>query len=439
MTGSASVLRPLAGLARKPFVRHVAMVATGTALAQAITLAFYPVITRLYDPEAFGVLGVFMSAVAVFASFAGLAYPIAIVLPRSDRNARGLARLSLMIAVVIAAAVTLLLAAFSGPVVTLLGLEQIAPFVFLLPAVILLATVLATTQQWLIRTRQFSVTARVAVLQALVVNGAKAGFGLAQPLASTLIIVATAGIALHAAMLALGERLSRSRREDPFPDEPEKSLPELARIHRDFPLFRAPQELLNALSHGLPVILLAAFYSPAAAGFYALAYSVLAAPITLVGNSVGNVLYPRLAEAANRGEDLRRLVLLPTGALFLIGLIPFGAIMAAGPTLFAFVFGEAWREAGEYARWLALWTLFMLSNTPSVKAIPVIGKQHLHLSFGILVVLVRAFAIWTGYHLMNSAVYSIALHAVSGAVLNMVLVGFVLHRLRDVRGCDVPK
>jgi hypothetical protein len=38
---------------KSKFVRNVAVVASGTAGAQAITMAFSPIITRLYGPEAF--------------------------------------------------------------------------------------------------------------------------------------------------------------------------------------------------------------------------------------------------------------------------------------------------------------------------------------------------------------------------------------------------
>jgi IS5 family transposase len=71
----------------------VAVVASGTAGAQAITMGFSPVITRLYGPEAFGLLGVFMAMVQVLVPAAALTYPIAIVLPKEDRDARVLARL----------------------------------------------------------------------------------------------------------------------------------------------------------------------------------------------------------------------------------------------------------------------------------------------------------------------------------------------------------
>lgn len=428
-----SALRLLRNLFSKRIVRDTATVAAGTAVAQAITIAFYPIIARLYGPEAFGVLGVFMSVVVALASIAGLAYPIAIVLPKSDADAGGLARLSLAIALSIAAATALILAAFSESIIVLFRLEPIASFIFLLPVVVIFTTLLATTQQWLIRTRQFSVTARVAVLQALIVNGAKAGLGLVQPLASTLILIATAGFALHAGMLELGRRLSGTRRQDPFPDEPKKSLPELARAHRDFPLFRAPQELLNALSHGLPVILLAAFYGPKAAGFYALAYSVLAAPIRLIGRSVGSVLYPRLAEAAHRGEDLRRLVLLPTRALFLMGLVPFGTIMVAGPVLFAFAFGDEWRDAGNYAQWLSLWLLAGFVNAPSVKVIPIINEQKRFLLFGGASVIMRALSVCFAFYVGLNHMFAVIFISISGAFLNIILIFSVIYEIYRLR------
>ena len=43
----------------------MSLVATGTAGAQAISMAFAPLITRIYGPEAFGVLGTFMALLPV--------------------------------------------------------------------------------------------------------------------------------------------------------------------------------------------------------------------------------------------------------------------------------------------------------------------------------------------------------------------------------------
>ncbi len=78
----------------RKFVRDVAVVITGTAGAQAVAIAFAPFIARLYGPEAFGLLGAFLAIVTILSPVAALTYPIAIVLPKEDAEARNIARLS---------------------------------------------------------------------------------------------------------------------------------------------------------------------------------------------------------------------------------------------------------------------------------------------------------------------------------------------------------
>jgi O-antigen/teichoic acid export membrane protein len=63
------------------------MLATGTALSQLITLAFSPLIARLYGPSAFGALSVFTSTVTVIGGCSTLAYAYAIALPKGTGTA----------------------------------------------------------------------------------------------------------------------------------------------------------------------------------------------------------------------------------------------------------------------------------------------------------------------------------------------------------------
>lgn len=95
------------------FIKNVIVMATGVAGAQAVSIILSPIITRLYGPEAFGIMGTFVSIINIIAPVAALTYPIAIVLPRSDENAKGLIRLSLMIAGVIAVISFILLLMFN--------------------------------------------------------------------------------------------------------------------------------------------------------------------------------------------------------------------------------------------------------------------------------------------------------------------------------------
>lgn len=268
-------------------MRNVAIVATGTAGAQAITMAFAPFITRIYGPEAFGLLGTFIAILAVLTPIAALTYPIAIVLPKSDADAKKIARLSIIIAFSIALIASIILLLAGDWVVNILSLQAISGFLLLIPIAMLFSAFQQVLTQWLIRKKQFQITAKVAVMQSLIINSAKTAVGWLHPVGAALIIIATIGQVIHALMLWTGVRTKTEAQ--PNEDQSTSTARELAKHHRDFPLYRAPQAALNSLTQGLPVLVIAGFFGPAAAGFFTLTKSMLAAPASLVGQSVGNV------------------------------------------------------------------------------------------------------------------------------------------------------
>lgn len=416
---------------RSRFARNVAVVASGTAGAQAITMAFAPLITRIYGPEAFGLLGTFMAIVAVAIPVAALAYPIAIVLPREDRDALGLVRLSAILSFGVALLAAALLA-FGGDWLTVtLGAESVAGYLFLIPVAMLFAAWMQIAQQWLIRKKQFGVVARSAVAHSLILNSAKSGIGWMHPVGAVLIVLATLGQALHAALLFVGAR--RRYQAEATADEggPKTHLKELAHRHRDFPLYRAPQNFINAASQSLPVLMLAAFFGPVAAGFYTLAKMVMGMPTTLVGMAVTDVFYPRITEAAYNGENLPRYILQATGALLAIGVVPFGLVVLFGPWLFGLVFGEDWVIAGEYARWLAFFFLFSFINKPAVAAVPVLGIQRGLLVYELFSSGTKALGLVIGFSWFDSDLWAVALFSVIGVLAYSAMMLWILsHAMR---------
>lgn len=411
----------LVSLSKKPFVRNVATVAIGTAAAQAITMAFYPIITRLYGPEAFGILGVFMSIVSILTPIAALSYPLAIVLPKSDSDAKGLIRLSIYIAAVLAAIVMLLITIFKQQIVQLLGLESIIDLLYLIPLVMFFSVILAVLKQYLIRIKRFKITAKVGVAWAFIINGTKAGFGWFNPTAAVLIIITGLGMILQSIMLLAGLKKGKEKQHI-ISNKKHVDLIGLAKKHKDFPVFRSPQTFINAASQGLPVLMLTTFFGPVYAGFYALARTILLIPTQLIGRSVGDVFYPRIAEAANTGENLTRLIKKATLALAATSLIPFLIVIAFGPFLFGFIFGSEWVAAGEYARWLSLYLYLSLLNRPSVASIPVLSLQGSYLVYEIISVIARVAALSLGFYYFQSDYYAIIFFSLVGLVLNVGLI-----------------
>ncbi|MDT2285392.1 hypothetical protein P7H17_03750 [Paenibacillus larvae] len=50
----------------RPFVKQVSVLAGGTAFSQLLLVAASPVLTRLYTPEQFGVLSVYVALLSIF-------------------------------------------------------------------------------------------------------------------------------------------------------------------------------------------------------------------------------------------------------------------------------------------------------------------------------------------------------------------------------------
>lgn len=408
---------------RRPFIRNVAVLASGTAASQAISMAFSPLVTRLYGPEVYGIQGVFMTVAGLLTIPAALTYPVAIVLPESDADALGLAHLSIFIGMVVSILTLLTLYLFGDPILSLLNAQKIVHFIYLIPVVMFITVLGDVTSQWLIRKKAFSLTARVKVLTTFLASSTKAGLGFVVPRASVLIALYTASGLVQVVLMWLGwRRTSATGQFEKSKTEAKHSKWFLARQHIDFAIYRTPQNLINGISASMPVILLASYFGPASVGYYSIASAVLVMPAALIGNSVMQVFYPRISEAVRRGEDVRGLIVQTTKVMALAGAFPFAAVIVAGPALFSFVFGQEWRTAGVYGQWLSIWLFFQYINKPAVAAIPALHLQKELLIYELFSTGTKFIALYIGFALYESDVVAIALFSVFGVIAYVLLV-----------------
>jgi len=411
----------------KPFIRNVTLLVTGTAAAQSIALLASPIITRLYGPEAFGVMGVFLSLVGIFAPIASLTYPIAIVLPKDDRNAKKIIKLSIYISLSLAFLVALILLFFYIPVVELFQLREVSSYLFLIPLVIIFSGLNQVLEHWLIRTKQFRINAKVAFLQSFIINFSKMGIGFFNPVATVLVVLSAFANGIRAFMSMYLIKKTEYKPIE-YSEGNLYSVKEIAKKYKDFPLFRAPEVFIHSVSQRFPILMLTIFFGPLSAGFYTLGNTVLQKPIQLVGKSVGDVFYPRISKAANNREDLTNLIKKATLALVAIGIIPFGLIIFFGPWIFGFIFGAEWITAGKYAQWIGIFLFCEFINRPSVMALPVLSAQLFHLLFTGITMIVRITALMIGYYFFSSELVAIALFGVFSAILQIILFIMVLKR-----------
>lgn len=412
-----------------PFIRNVLTVASGTAVAQAITMAFAPFITRLYGPEVLGLQGLFMTVVGLLSTVAALSYPTAIVLPRNDSDALGIAKLSIYIGLVTTLTVTIMLVFFGDTLFVLLKAEAIAAYTLLIPIAMFMTVLSGVLAQWLIRKKAFSLSAKFEIFSSLLVNSAKTGMGIIYPTAMVLIVTNLILTILATALTYLGWCRMRSPHwlNSELEERP-ATYSQLARRHSDFPLLRTPQNLINAFSQSLPILLLSTYFGASSAGQYAIAIAVLGIPTALIGGSVMSVFYPRINEALHKGENVKTLIIKATVGMAATGALPFMIVIFSGPFLFQLVFGDAWRDAGVYAQWLSIWIFLQFINKPAVSAIPALEIQGGLLIYEVFSTGTKILALWIGFTLYQDAVVAVAIFSLFGAAAYIWLIIWVIHR-----------
>jgi O-antigen/teichoic acid export membrane protein len=405
----------LRALGRGRSLRQVLTLVTGATAAQALVFAARPVLTRLYTPEAFGLLGVFVAPAYLLATLATLRYDDAVAVPEADRDGAGV--LVLALAGSVAAGVLLaLLVPFRLAAAAALGAPEVAPFLLLIPIVVAALGVASATQSWLARAERFRAISWAVLAQAVVSVGVqllfrdRAAWGLVAGAAAGAVVLATVGLAAAA-------------RSGAFAASRQADLPALARRFRRFPAFGLPASGMTQLAARLPPLVLVGAFETSFVGLFTVALASVAVPIGLVTDAVGQVFYVRAAEARRAGR-LGPLVERSFARLVAFAAFPVAAVAVLGPDLFAVVFGEPWREAGVIARELSPWLLLAAVAPPLTRAFDVTERQRDELRAGAwtaaLVGSALAVGAWVG-----DATAALRLLAVGGALARLVQLGII--------------
>ncbi|MEZ4701611.1 MAG: oligosaccharide flippase family protein [Rhodothermales bacterium] len=366
--------------------RSIATLLTGSVGAMAVAYLAQPILVRLYTPDAFGVLDLFLSALSILIPVASLRYEDAIMLPADDRDARPVVGLSVLL-MLITASLCAVAVHLGGA--QLVGEALWPSAVWLAPALILIRLG-KISELWLTRQKRYGTLSRGQMANALAMTagrlaGGFRGMGVAGLIGGYLVgNLISAGLWIGASMASLrapAERLFDRR-----------AMAQAAHRYRRFPTFSMPSTLLNALVTRLPFVLLAVYFDAAVVGYFGRAFALLAVPLSLIGGAVSQVFFVEGAEATRRGT-LPALTDVVHRRLVGIGLFPALALVLAGPQLVGFVFGAPWIPAGEYLRILAPWLFLASVASPLTRVFDITERQRLDLASSVAMFTVQTLAL----------------------------------------------
>ncbi len=149
--------------------------------------------------------------------------------------------------------------------------------------------------------------------------------------------------------------------------------------HASFWRFSLPAGLLNTVAGKFPLLMIGVKFGLPAAGLYALTERMLTAPISLLAASVLEVFKRQSVHEFQTLGNCEQAFRSTFKALVLLGCGPALLILAFAPSLCAWIFGEPWREAGEFARILAPLYFMNFVASPLSYVFFVAGKQKVEL------------------------------------------------------------
>lgn len=411
-------------------LRNVMVMTSGTGGAQLLGLLAAPLLARVYSPADFGILGIYVSLLAILTVIACLRYEIAIPIPDDDRVAAALFQVSLISGVVITIFMAASVLAIGSPLLHVLGLSEFSNYSWLLPIGLLLNAWQQAVNYSTIRGGRYGVLARARVSQSSTSIVTQLGLGLTSVGPIGLIIGQAAGICVSAATLMRNflfhthTLLRQVTRED---------ILQAAKRYVRFPLFSSGAALLNSLGLQLPTLVLTSLFGLDLAGGYLLSQRIAGTPLTAVASSFTQVYMREIAVAA-RSSDTRLypFYLKVTRQTTLVAAALMVPIALATP-LFGRILGSQWDSVGEITLVLLPLYFFRFLSSATISTLEVLELNHLRLIREVIILALAVSALVAAYLQGWSELGTMASLSGFGSLgygASIIVVGLVL-RQRD--------
>jgi len=187
------------------FLKSVLTLSLGTGLAQLVGLISLPFLSRFYTPEAFAVLGVFISVGAIFAIFGNAGYELAIMLPKE--KADRLALLGFSFGVAFLTALLSIFSYFFIDYFEILSKESLKVF-FLVPFGVFFESCSQALKVWLNKEKKYKSIARARLWQAISTACISVAIGALKSWNWGLVVGLVFGIFVKFLFFLLGSNLS---------------------------------------------------------------------------------------------------------------------------------------------------------------------------------------------------------------------------------------
>lgn len=368
--------------------RGAAMILGGTAAGQALVVLASPILSRLYAPEAFGLLATFTAIVGFGAIVSALRLEMAVPTAPDVESARRIVRGGLGLAVWFTVLGTLVAFVARGWVARTVNVPALETWLPLAPLACGFAAAFVVLNQWAVREGHFASIGRRGLWRSIATVGGQLGAGAAGLRPGGTVLGLTLGHAVGTATMMSGAHGFRLR-------DVVRGMREAGQVVRErlgFCVRLTASGLFNVAGSQGPLLVVAYAFTAREIGHLGFTQRILAVPIALLGTAIAQVYVSALAKRVRTGGELARLYRRVSSRLIAVALVGAAVLLFAGPVLFRTVFGGPWETSGQYARYLSLGMAAQFVSVPLSQTLILVGRtaEQLLWDIGRFVVVVGA-------------------------------------------------
>lgn len=412
---------------KSTFLKSLAILASGSLIAQLFTAVQQPMLTRIFSAEQLGAYTFLMSIPMTFVGVICARYDAAIVYEEDEAKVFPLIKLNLLITVALSLLVSLLYAVY----LIVFNPEYIR-YLYLMPVICLYLIAYGITNilnAYNNRNGDYKMISKMHVVRtAIQVVGVLVPGLLFVSLLhfdwlSMPILVLPFCLGMFFGVFTQARTLKDHLGE--ILHTPWRDVKAVARIHCKQPLLSMPAVYANSMSYSVITLFIEGLYTKAALGYYSISTRLLGMPLSLISGNVSKVYMEKAAkEYAKTGGYYHAF---KKTFLFLLALaLPMFLVMFfLAPPVCGWLFGEGWDVAGRYIRILAFMFSVRFIATALSPGLYVCRKQQYELAIQILMLAASAaagvVAFATGADIERFLVY-VCLFKSVGFLMNIAVV-----------------
>jgi O-antigen/teichoic acid export membrane protein len=395
------------------YFKNIFLLFTGSTIVQAIPFVTLPILSRIYEPSEYGVLGIFMMIIVIGASLLTLQYENAIII--SPTHTRVKIAVGALLYFTFGMFVVLC-ALFLGLRDFILKFFSIGGWYYFVPVITLITTCNNILMVYANRLKLYRVMTYNRLMVALLVpsvsiltglflkgvNGLMIGFFVGT--VCSLLFIATYFFILKKLRLKFSKRLTKI----------------FLKKYKGYFQWSFPAEFMNLLSSNLPIMMLSAYSNVTSVGLYSQGQRVLVMPTQVMSSATGEVFRQKATEDYNKEGSCRKVFMQTFKGLFLIALPTFTILFFFAEDLMTFFLGEKWANAGKYTSILSIMFFFKFVVSPLTYTVVISHRLHLGLIMDILLLVSSLISFSIGLLYFQSTYIAITIYSLVYSALYLV-------------------